>query len=66
MDSPAPHTISLNEGQTFAKTNKIPVFLEVSAKSKENLDVFFTKVAAECFQRRNTFTKVVRDGVKLQ
>ena len=29
----------LNEGQTFAKTNKIPVFLEVSAKSKENLDM---------------------------
>jgi hypothetical protein len=41
VDLPAPHELALADGQQFAKANNIPVFFEVSAKSKENLDNLF-------------------------
>ena len=34
----AQHAISLQDGQNFAKKHKIPIFFEVSAKTKENVD----------------------------
>lgn len=45
MDSQAKHVVSLQDCANFAKMKKIPVYGEVSAKTKENLDSFFLKLA---------------------
>jgi GTPase SAR1 family protein len=37
-DLPGPHAISLQDGQNFAKKHQIPIFFEVSAKNRENID----------------------------
>ena len=55
--------ISLADGQTFAKSQQCSVFSEVSAKTKENMDQFFIRLASEAYAKRNTFTKVERSSV---
>ena len=39
------------------------VFLEVSAKTKENIDNLFIRLASETYNRRNSFTKVDKSPV---
>lgn len=37
-DTAGPHAVSLQDGQNFAKKHQIPIFFEVSSKTKENID----------------------------
>ena len=64
-DASGQHAISLQDGQNFAKKNQIPIFFEVSAKTRENLDALWTRLAMECYQRRNQFPRPNRDVIKL-
>ena len=41
-------SLSLQDGQTLANRHLISLFLETSAKTKENIDRLFTKIAQEC------------------
>ena len=39
------HTVSLQDGQNLANRHSIALFLETSAKTKENIDRLFTRIA---------------------
>lgn len=49
------HQLSHQDGSNFAKLHKISVFVECSAKTKENLDTLFNKIAMECYKQRENF-----------
>ncbi len=66
VDAPTPHAVPLTEGQNFAKNNSMPVFFEVSAKSKENLDKIFNRLSMECFNRKDTFPVNRRESIRLR
>ena len=65
-DKSAQHAISLQDGQNFAKKHKIPIFFEVSAKTKENVDQLFTRFAIECYNNRDKFVRPQRNTIKLK
>ena len=65
-DLPGTHTVSAQEGQMLAKRCKIPVFGEISAKSKDNLDRFFLNLATACYENRDKFVTVERGTFALK
>ena len=54
------------DGQNLAKSMGINIFNEVSAKSKENLDTLFNKMAAEVYSKRDRMPINNRQSVKLR
>jgi len=67
MDTPpGSHTVSLQDCSQLAKKKKITVYGEVSAKTKENLDSFFLKLATEIYASRDTFDMRRSGTVKLK
>ena len=53
------------DGSNFAALNDIPVFVECSAKSNENVDTLFNKIALECYNRRDQFELKERKTFRL-
>lgn len=53
MDLTGKCEVTQNEGSNFAQKFSIPVFVETSAKTKENLDLLFNKLAAECYNKKD-------------
>lgn len=43
--------VTFEEGQQFAKENGIPLFIETSAKSAENVEEVFFKTAEDVYEK---------------
>lgn len=43
--------MSFEEGQKFAQDNDIPLFIETSAKSAENVEEVFFKTAEDVYEK---------------
>lgn len=46
--------VTYEEGEKFARDNDIPLFLETSAKSAENVEDVFHKTAEDVYEKINT------------
>ncbi|KAI9341856.1 P-loop containing nucleoside triphosphate hydrolase protein [Pilaira anomala] len=59
--------VTYEEGEKFARDNDIPLFLETSAKSAENVEDVFHKTAEDVYEKINTgvFSPNETSGIRL-
>ena len=55
MDIPGQHAVTMQDGQNFARKNKIEVCKEVSAKTNEGVDALFHAIAVQCWDNKAKF-----------
>ena len=55
MDYAGAHNVTSQDGQNFARKHGIPVCMEASAKSAENVDALFHQIAVQCYGSRDKF-----------
>ena len=55
LDASGVHAVGQMEGQAFSRKHKIPVWFEVSSRTKEGVDGLFGEIANQCFLMRDKF-----------
>ena len=65
LDAPGLHAVSQMDGQEFSKKHGIPVWYQVSSRTKEGVDNLFGAIAMQCYNMRDKFVSLRFSQIKI-